>query len=84
MTDKKSRWSEEDMPILKTIPKVMPKELIKNIEISRNAGNIILVLHTNDAEVLFGEKGQNVQNLYKALKEVTGQHVAINVLDLAE
>lgn len=82
MTENKSKWSEEDMPILKAISKIMPTELIKDIQLSREEGNIVVVLHTINAPDLIGEQGKNVQDLYKAIKELTGMHSVINVLDL--
>jgi ribosomal protein S3 len=78
-----AKRSEQDIPLLRAIAKLMPVELIKDVEVSREGDMITVLLHTPDPGGLIGEKGENMRNLHKALKELTGQNIIINIWDLS-
>ena len=89
--DWKSRWYaekdyadrlHEDLKIREYLTKRLSDAAVSRIEIERAANRVNITIHTAKPGMVIGKGGSEVEALRKALNELTGKRVHINIVEI--
>lgn len=72
----------EDLKVREYIYKRLSDASISKIEIERAANRLNVTIHTAKPGMVIGKGGSEVEALRRALKELTGKRVHINILEI--
>ena len=90
-TDHKSRWYAdklyksyvgEDVAIRKLLSKGMERAGISGVDISRTRDRVNVDIHTARPGIVIGKSGSEVDALRRALHQITGKQVKVNILEI--
>jgi small subunit ribosomal protein S3 len=74
----------EDRQIRKQVFENTPRAGISKVEIERFPNNVHVTVHTAKPGIVIGRKGANVKELRKALQELTGTAVKLDIAEIKE
>jgi small subunit ribosomal protein S3 len=74
----------EDRMIRKLVFENTPRAGISKVEIERFPNNVHVTVHTAKPGIVIGRKGANVKDLRKALQELTGTAVKLDIAEIKE
>jgi small subunit ribosomal protein S3 len=74
----------EDREIRTLVYKNTPRAGIAKVEIERFPNNVHVTVHTAKPGIVIGRKGANVKELRKALQELTGTAVKLDIAEIKE
>ena len=77
-----SKYLERDLKIRKYLEKKLKNASVSTIEIERNNKRCEVVVHTSRPGVIIGKGGEEIENLKKELKNLTGEDVQISIADI--
>lgn len=89
--DWESRWYaekdyadllHEDLKIREYLTKRLSDAAVSRIEIERAANRVNIIIHTAKPGMVIGKGGSEVEALRKALNELTGKRVHINIVEI--
>ncbi|GMB10007.1 SSU ribosomal protein S3P [Thermolongibacillus altinsuensis] len=89
--DWESRWYAEkdyadllleDLKIREYLTKRLSDAAVSRIEIERAANRVNIIIHTAKPGMVIGKGGSEVEALRKALNELTGKRVHINIVEI--
>lgn len=72
----------QDIEIQKTLEKLLVEAGVANIEILRNANQVIINVHTAKPGIIIGRQGENVEALRKELEKKFNQRLTINIKEV--
>lgn len=72
----------EDLKIRKYIQKKLADASVSTVEIERAANRVNVSIHTAKPGMVIGKGGAEVENLRKALNDLTGKKVHINIVEI--
>jgi small subunit ribosomal protein S3 len=82
--DKYADQLHEDRQIRKLVFENTPRAGISKVEIERFPNNVHVTVHTAKPGIVIGRKGANVKELRKALQELTGTAVKLDIAEIKE
>ena len=74
----------QDFAIRDLIHEMSPRAGVSKIEIERFPGNVKIYVHTSKPGVLIGRKGENVKKVRKALEELAGKQIDLQIKEIKE
>jgi len=89
--DWESRWFagkdyadllHEDLKVREYIAKRLNDAAVSKVEIERAANRLNVTIHTAKPGMVIGKGGTEVESLRKALNQLTGKRVHINILEI--
>jgi small subunit ribosomal protein S3 len=75
-------YVQEDIKLRETIQSGYPDTGIAQVEISRQANEVLVNIHTSRPGVIIGRGGQRVDEMRNRLEQVTGKRVRLNILEV--
>ena len=82
--DKYADQLHEDREIREQVNLNTPRAGISKVEIERFPNNVHVTVHTAKPGIVIGRKGANVKDLRKALQELTGTAVKLDIAEIKE
>ena len=82
--DKYADQLHEDRQIRALVFENTPRAGISKVEIERFPNNVHVTVHTAKPGIVIGRKGANVKELRKALQELTGTAVKLDIAEIKE
>lgn len=82
--DKYADQLHEDRQIRSSVFENTPRAGISKVEIERFPNNVHVTVHTAKPGIVIGRKGANVKELRKALQELTGTAVKLDIAEIKE
>ena len=82
--DKYADQLHEDRQIRSLVFENTPRAGISKVEIERFPNNVHVTVHTAKPGIVIGRKGANVKELRKALQELTGTAVKLDIAEIKE
>lgn len=80
--DKYADMLHEDLSIRKYLQKRLSQAGVSKIVIERPAKKARVTIHTARPGVVIGKKGQDIENMRKALQAMTGNEVSLNIVEI--
>lgn len=77
-----AEFLHEDLRIRKFIAEKLADAAVSTIEIERAANRVNISIHTAKPGMVIGKGGSEVENLRKALNNLTGKRVHINIVEI--
>ncbi|RSL28970.1 30S ribosomal protein S3 [Salibacterium salarium] len=74
----------EDIKIREYIEKRLKDAAVSTVEIERAANRVNISIHTAKPGMVIGKGGSEVENLRKALNDITGKRVHINITEVKQ
>jgi small subunit ribosomal protein S3 len=75
-------YIQEDIKLRETIQSGYPDTGIAQVEISRQANEVLVNIQTSRPGVIIGRGGQRVDEMRNRLEQVTGKRVRLNILEV--
>jgi small subunit ribosomal protein S3 len=75
-------YIQEDIKLREAIHSGYPDTGIAQVEISRQANEVLVNIHTSRPGVIIGRGGQRVDEMRNRLEQVTGKRVRLNILEV--
>jgi small subunit ribosomal protein S3 len=75
-------YIQEDIKLREAIQSGYPDTGIAQVEISRQANEVLVNIHTSRPGVIIGRGGQRVDEMRNRLEQVTGKRVRLNILEV--
>jgi small subunit ribosomal protein S3 len=75
-------YLQEDIKLRGAIQSGYPDTGIAQVEISRQANEVLVNIHTSRPGVIIGRGGQRVDEMRNRLEQVTGKRVRLNILEV--
>jgi len=72
----------EDLLIRRTLSRMLADAGVANVEIERNANQVMVAIHTARPGIVIGRGGQRVDEVRKELERLTGRRVRVNILEI--
>ncbi|MDE0801182.1 MAG: 30S ribosomal protein S3 [Rhodospirillaceae bacterium] len=80
--DKYADLLHEDLRIRKYLEERLSQAGVSKIVIERPAKKARVTIHTARPGVVIGKKGQDIENMRKALQKMTGKEVSLNIVEI--
>lgn len=77
-------YVEEDVKVRRLIAERMPRAAISKVTIQRSQGRLELWIHTARPGIVIGRGGKETDALKRALEDLTGKQVQVNVLEVKD
>jgi small subunit ribosomal protein S3 len=80
--DKYADQLHEDREIRELIYKIAPRAGISRIDIERFPNSVQITVHTSKPGIVIGRKGTTVKEMRKAIQELTGTNVKLDIAEI--
>ena len=72
----------QDLKVREYFKKKLKFSSVSKIELERSADNFVVFIHTSRPGIIIGKRGEEIENLKKAVQKIVGQPTQINIKEI--
>ena len=72
----------QDLKVRECFKKRLKFSSVSKIELERSADNFVVFIHTSRPGIIIGKRGEEIENLKKAVEKIVGQPTQINIKEV--